>query len=102
MTKILFTKDWKFAESGIFVKEYTKGQIEEVSDECAAAAEDDQAGEPFEGEESPEKKDTPPVVPAVTPATPTGVKKPASASPRVPASGKKKSIIAKAKQKLSQ
>jgi hypothetical protein len=38
MPIIEVTKDFAFAERGIYVTEYARGQITEVSDECAECA----------------------------------------------------------------
>lgn len=103
MTKVLFTKSWKYAHDGMFVEIFEPG-VAEVSEECAKAAIAEKVAEEFEekGEKN-TKAPLEPVAPAVKAATPetTGEKKPASASPRGQASGKSRSITARVKQKLS-
>ena len=45
MSKYKMTKDWKFAEDGIRVMEYKKGEVYEVNARCAEVCEDDGRGE---------------------------------------------------------
>lgn len=50
MKIIEVTQDFAFADQGIYVTEYSKGQVAEVSDECAECAIREKWGKPSKKE----------------------------------------------------
>jgi hypothetical protein len=100
--RMRFLRDYKWAEQGMFVREYVKDQEEDVLEECAKAAVRDGAAKPVEApkaEHAAKEQDTP-----GKPGEPegSGQETPAASLPPAPASRQTKRNTSKAKPKSSQ